>query len=81
MPALYIRDEEVSDLAEKLRAATQAPSKTVAVKRALEQALAGLESVKSIDELLAPAFAAADKIGPANPSFDYKSFKNDLSEA
>jgi antitoxin VapB len=80
MASLYIRDAGVAALADKLQKAMRAPSKTEAVRRALKQALANVDNEKSIDELLAPALAAADKLGPARPGFDYKAFKDELSE-
>ncbi|MEL7464881.1 MAG: type II toxin-antitoxin system VapB family antitoxin [Pseudomonadota bacterium] len=77
---LYIRDEEVDALADQLKQATGAPSKTDAVRRALRDALERETSKKPLLERLAPVLAEADAMGPTDPDFDMKRFTDEMWE-
>ena len=76
---LYIRDDEVDALAEKLKAVTGASSKTEAVKRALREAVKRsqaevpvLERIKKVQE------RARKELGLPNPDFDFRKFREEL---
>lgn len=83
---LYIRDDEVADLARRAKEATGAKTVTEAVKVALEKALAEAKaegrpetSSKSPLDRFAKALALADAMGPSDHSVDMKKFMDDLS--
>ena len=76
--ALYIKDPEVDAMAVELQRITNAPSKTEAVRRALEAAIAEREDAKPLIERIAPALALADAMGPTDPDFDMKAFTNEM---
>ncbi|MCM2458849.1 type II toxin-antitoxin system VapB family antitoxin [Rhizobium sp. CG4] len=83
MPGLHIRDETVNDLAIAVMKATNAPNKTEAVRRALQNELARLrkevplkERIKEIQDRI------ESRIGP-NPKsepFDMKAFMDEQWE-
>jgi antitoxin VapB len=74
---LYIKDPKVAEMAEQLRALTNATSKTEAVWKALERAI---EEARR--ELLAPelerAVAIARLIGQRDNHFDQKTFSDEM---
>ena len=74
---LYIKDPRVTEMAEQLRALTNAASKTEAVGKALERAI---EEARR--ELLAPelerAVAIARQIGRHDDHFDQKAFSDEM---
>jgi antitoxin VapB len=74
---LYIKDPRVAEMAEQLRALTNATSKTEAVWKALERAI---EEARR--ELLAPelerAVAVARQIGRHDDRFDQKTFSDEM---
>ncbi len=74
---LYIKDQRVAEMAEELRALTNATSKTEAVWKALERAI---EEARR--ELLAPklerAVAIARQIGRRDDHFDPKTFSDEM---
>lgn len=76
---LYIRDDEVAELARQAKEATGAKTVTEAVRVALEKALAEANREQSRDELFAKAIAMADAMGPSDHSFDMKEFMDELS--
>jgi antitoxin VapB len=82
---LYIRDDEVAELARRAKEATGAKTVTEAVKVALEKALAeakinnGKTSSPSPLDRFAKAIAMADAMGPSDHSVDMKAFMDDLS--
>ena len=76
--ALYIRDPEVDALAEAVQKATNAPTKTEAVRKALKAELARARTGKTIREKLAEAVALADAMGPSDPDFDMKAFTDEM---
>jgi antitoxin VapB len=74
---LYIKDARVAEMAERLRKLTDAPSKTEAVAKALESAIAEAER-----DLLGPelerAVAIARQIGRHDEKFDQKAFSDEM---
>jgi antitoxin VapB len=74
---LYIKNPKVAEMAEQLRALTNATSKTEAVWKALERAI---EEARR--ELLAPelerAVAIARQIGQRDNHFDQKIFSDEM---
>ncbi|UVC10646.1 type II toxin-antitoxin system VapB family antitoxin [Rhizobium sp. TH2] len=77
--ALYIRDREVDALAERLQAMTNAPTKTEAVRRALESEIERKKSEIPLKERLQRIRAEARTKGLLpNPDFDQKAFFDDM---
>jgi antitoxin VapB len=73
--ALYIRDSEVDALAVRLQRLTDAPTKTEAVRRALENEIERKQSEIPLQERLARIRAGAEAAGLLpNPDFDQKAF-------
>jgi antitoxin VapB len=74
---LYIKDPRIAEMAEQLRALTNAASKTEAVWKALERAIEEAQR-----ELLAPrlegAVAIARQIGRRDGHFDQKAFSDEM---
>ena len=74
---LYIKDPKIAEMAEELRALTNATSKTEAVWKALERAIQ-----QARRELLAPelerAVAIARQIGRRDDHFDQKTFSDEM---
>ena len=74
---LYIKDPRIAEMAERLRALTNAASKTEAVGKALERAIEEAQR-----ELLAPrleeAVAIARQIGRRDDHFDQKTFSDEM---
>ncbi len=74
---LYIKDPRIAEMAEQLRALTNAASKTEAVGKALERAIDEAQR-----ELLAPrleeAVAIARQIGRRDDHFDQKAFSDEM---
>ncbi len=75
---LYIKDPDVSAMAERLQKLTRAPSKTEAVRAALQRAIDTAVGDESVEDLLKEAFKLADRIGPANPDFDQKAYSDEM---
>jgi len=77
--ALYIRDDAVDALAVELQRLTGAPTKTEAVRQALQTALDGKRSEIPLLERLRQirAEAAAAGLLP-NPNFDQKTFFDEM---
>jgi antitoxin VapB len=75
--ALYIKDPKVAEMADRLRTLTNAASKTEAVLKALERAIAEAQR-----DLLAPelerAVAIARRIGRRDDEFDQKAFSDEM---
>lgn len=73
---LYIRDDEVADLARKVQKVTGTRTVTDAVRRALEHEMARAkaplrERIRVYQEMVAAA-------GPADPDFDMKKFTDEM---
>jgi len=76
--ALFIRDSEVDALAEELRRLTKAPTKTEAVRRALQAQLAVVRQKLPARARMARSKAMADAMGANKPNFDMKAYTDDL---
>ena len=76
--SLYIRDDRVDALAERLQAETGARTKTEAVRLALEHELARIEAARSFEARNAQVFALAERLGLPNPDFDQKRFSDEM---
>lgn len=75
---LYIRDDAVDALADQLRRATGARSKTEAVRAALQAQLEELKRKKPLIERVRDLQARADAIGAADPNFDMKKYTDEM---
>ena len=75
---LYIRDDEVDELATRVQALTGARTKTDAVKAALQNEIKKIRRRAPLQERLAPIWAMLDAIGPVDPNFDQKKFTDEL---
>lgn len=75
---LFIRDAEVDALAEEVQKLTKARTKTDAVRRALQNELARTRKALPLRQRLARAKALAHAMGPNDPSFDMKSFTDEM---
>jgi antitoxin VapB len=78
--ALFVRDPEVDQLVVELQRLTQAPTKTQAIKTALQAQLRHLKRQQPASQRIARARQLADAIGPDNPNFDMKKFTDELWE-
>lgn len=75
---LYIRDDTVDDLAERVRKATGAKNKTEAVRAALKAQLdAARNEVPLIDRVRALRERVAN-LGEPDPTFDQKAFSDEM---
>lgn len=75
---LFIRDPEVDALALEVQQATKAPTKTEAVRTALQHELERARQAQPLRERLAKAKALADAIGPGTPDFDMKKYTDEM---
>lgn len=75
---LYIKDPEVSGLAEDAVKYLGAPNKTEAVRQALKAAIADAKSKMPLSERIEAVQALADKLGPFDPTYDHKKDMDDL---
>ena len=75
---LYIRDDDVDALAVKVQAITGAPTKTEAVRLALQHEIARNRKGTPLRERLAKAKALAESIGVRDPSFSMKTFTDEM---
>ncbi|MFP7675776.1 type II toxin-antitoxin system VapB family antitoxin [Marivita sp. S0852] len=75
---LYIRDDEVDELAVTLMRVTGAKTKTEAVRQALEAALARHHKQTSLSDRIRPLQARAAALGAVDPDFDMKAFTDEL---
>ena len=77
--ALYIRDDAVDALAIELQKLTRAPTKTEAVREALQTAVDRKRSEVPLAERLARIRAEAEAAGlTPNPKFDQKAFFDEM---
>jgi antitoxin VapB len=74
---LFIRDDEVTAMAEKLAKLTKA-SKTDAVRAALRHELERIQASVPLRDRLASIHEKAAKIGLPNPSFDMKAYTDEM---
>jgi antitoxin VapB len=75
---LYIRDDAVDDLAEKVMKVTGAKTKTDAVRKALQAQLDAELSRKPLLERLQPVLQQARQIGERDPNFDMKKYTDEM---
>jgi antitoxin VapB len=75
---LFIRDEDVSAMAEELARLTHARSKTEAVRAALRHELDRTRAKVPVRDRLAKIHAKAATIGLPNPDFDMKSYSDEM---
>lgn len=75
---LYIKDAEVSGLAEDAVKYLGAPNKTEAVRQALKAAIAEAKAKIPLEVRIKDAQALADKLGPFDPTYDHKKDMDDL---
>ena len=79
MSSLYIRDSDVDELAKKVQKLTNAPNKTEAVRRALENELArAKETIPLVEHIRKIQDEVAVQLGPHPKSFDMKAFSDDM---
>lgn len=84
---LYVRDERVNQLAEQARKILNAPTKTDAIRQALERVVqtepngSGREnSEPTLMERLKPIQDEVKRLGRPNPDFDDKAFLDEMWE-
>jgi antitoxin VapB len=77
--ALYIRDDEVDVLAKQVQAAIKAPSKTEAVRIALEHELRRARQAEPLEVRIKRLQDAVKAMGPDDPDLDMKEFMDELS--
>ncbi len=75
---LYIRDDAVNALAEKVMKATGAKTKTDAVHKALQAQLKAEMNRKPLLDRLQPILDRADQIGEPDPDFDMKKYTDEM---
>lgn len=75
---LYIKDPEVSGLAEDAVKYLGAENKTEAVRMALKAAIAEARAKIPLAERIKEAQAMIDAMGPSNPDYDHKADMDDL---
>lgn len=73
---LFIRDADVTAMAEELARLTNARSKTEAVRIALRHELEHVRKRVPLQERIARIHEKAAKIGLPNPGFDMKTYTN-----
>lgn len=76
--ARYIGDQDIDRLAAEIQELTKAPTKTEAVRRALENELARARKTAPLEVRLAKAKAIADAMGKGDPDFDMKRFTDEM---
>lgn len=77
--ALYIRDNEVDVLARQVQDATNAPSKTEAVRIALQNELERVRKAVPLEVRIGQIQDAVKTMGQEDPDFDMKAFTDELS--
>ena len=75
---LYIRDDAVDALAEKVMKATGAKTKTGAVRKASQAQPDAEMNRKPLLERLQPILDRADQIGESDPDFDMKKYTDEM---
>lgn len=77
---LYIRDDEVDELATKLQNLIGTTTKTQVVRQALEREISRLEAARPLEEMIARSMALADAMGAGESDFDMKAFTDEMWE-
>ncbi|MDQ0469440.1 type II toxin-antitoxin system VapB family antitoxin [Labrys wisconsinensis] len=75
---LFIRDDDVTTMAEELTRLTKARSKTEAVRTALRHELERTRASLPVRDRLARIHEKAAKIGLPNPDFDMKAYTDEM---
>lgn len=75
---LYIRDESVNSLAEKVVKTTDVKNKTEAVRLGLKSILEKKKKEKSLLEHVHELQASLKSIGEPDPNFDMKKFTDEM---
>jgi antitoxin VapB len=75
---LYIKDQDVADLARQVQIATKAKSLTDTVRTALQKEIIQIEKAQTLEEKLAPIKAMVAALGPSDPNFDMKKFTDEM---
>lgn len=76
--ALYIRDNEVDVLARQVQEATNALSKTEAVRIALQNELERVRKAEPLRERIKKLRDAARAMGPGDPNLDLKAYMDEM---
>lgn len=76
--ALYIRDNEVDVLARQVQDATNAPSKTEAVRIALQNELERVRKAEPLRERIRKLQDAARAMGSGDPNLDLKAYMDEM---
>lgn len=82
---LYVRDERVNELAEQARRILNAPTKTDAIRQALQRVVETAEASNtsekpSLRERLKAIQDEVKRLGKPNPDFDDKAFLDEMWE-
>ena len=82
---LYVRDERVNELAEQARRILNAPTKTDAIRQALQRVVETAEASDtsekpSLRERLKAIQDEVKRLGKPNPDFDDKAFLDEMWE-
>lgn len=77
--ALYIRDNDVDALAVRLQELTNAPTKTEAVRKALENEIERKRAEIPLEARLKKILDRASALGLPDADFDMKKFSDELS--
>jgi antitoxin VapB len=75
---LYVRDERVNQLAEQAQKILKAPTKTDAIRQALERVVAAEEIQTPLAQRLEKIKHRYQSMGAVDPSFDQKEFLDDM---
>ncbi|TXR49786.1 type II toxin-antitoxin system VapB family antitoxin [Phyllobacterium endophyticum] len=75
--SLYIRDSEVDALAKRVQRAIKAPTKTAAVKIALQHELENARKSIPLRERIRKIQDDVKAMGPDDPNFDMKAFMDE----
>ncbi len=75
---LYIRDDQVDDLAVRFMKLTGAKSKTDAVRKALMAQLEVVANEKPLLERIQPILKRVKTVGEKDPDFDMKKFTDEM---
>ncbi len=75
---LFIRDDDVSAMAEELTRLTRARNKTEAVRTALKHELERARALVPLRDRLGKIHEKAAKIGLPNPGFDMKAYSDKM---
>lgn len=75
---LYVRDERVNQLAEQAQKILKAPTKTDAIRQALERVVHEDEKRTPLAERLEKLRQRYQGMGTVDPDFDEKAFLNEM---